>query len=55
MRGVVALLLLLSLVACARHHVIERNQGRVDGERSIASTSDPEWTVLREPRSDEAR
>ena len=39
----------LLALACARHHVVERNLGHVDGARSIMTHGDPEWTVEREP------
>ena len=56
MRGIlVSLLLGLFFLGCARHHVIDRHQGRVDGDRSIASTSDVDWTVQSEPDSDTQR
>jgi hypothetical protein len=49
-------LLFTVLVSCARHHVVPREQGRVDGAKGIASSSDLEWTVRGEPsgNADEA-
>jgi hypothetical protein len=46
-------LTLLCLVGCARHVVVPRDAGRVDGAKSITSMSDEEWTVHREPGSGE--
>lgn len=43
------LLVIVPLASCARHVVVDRNQGIVDGEKSIASMSDAEWTILRQP------
>lgn len=43
------LLVALTTVGCARHHVTARDQGRVDGDKSITSDSDEEWQVRREP------
>lgn len=51
--GIVLGLTLSLLVACARHHVVERDVGRVDGKRSISSNSDTRWTVNRAPAADE--
>jgi len=45
----VACLALLILGGCARHFVVERNAGRIDGERSISTNSDTQWTVRHEP------
>lgn len=43
-------LMLLLLAACTGRHVVtERDQGRVDGARSITSNSDLEWTIEHEP------
>ena len=42
-------LVLLTMLGCARHHVIPRDQGRVDGAKSIASTSELDWRVTSEP------
>ena len=55
MKRIAGALLVLTLgfaTACSRHFVIERDAGPPDGvdsERSIASSSDDQWTVLREP------
>ena len=47
---VLALCLLAGLAAsCSRHVVIERDVGRIDGARSIASSSEERWTVREEP------
>ncbi len=54
MMRVVVALLLSTLLSCARHHVILRDQGRVDSAKSIASTSDEAWQVLSEPSRDES-
>ncbi len=45
------LLLVTGLLAggCARHVVVERDSGRVDGDRSITSRSDLQWNVSHEP------
>ena len=49
-RGVLALGFAALLVAgCARHFVVERDVGRVDGARSIATSSDTRWTIEHEP------
>ena len=48
---VLASLLPVVLGGCARHVVVERNFGRVDGARSIATNSDPEWTIRHEPEA----
>jgi hypothetical protein len=48
---VILLSLALLLAGCARHFVVERDQGRVDGARSIASNSDEQWTIEREPEA----
>lgn len=45
----VVVLLMLAVLGCARHHVIPRDQGRVDGAKSIGSTSDLEWRIHGEP------
>ena len=42
-------LLLPILGGCARHFVVERSAGRIDGERSISTNSDTGWTVRHEP------
>jgi hypothetical protein len=34
---------------CARHVVVGRDVGRVDGARSLSSNSDPQWTIRHEP------
>jgi hypothetical protein len=47
-----ALLVLLS-PGCARHHVVERDAGRVDGAKSISTGSDTHWTIRQEPSAAE--
>ena len=39
----------MSLVGCARHVVIEREQGRMDATRSISTRSETAWSVKHEP------
>lgn len=39
----------LLLAGCSRHFVVERDAGRVDSERSIATNSDEQWTIRSEP------
>ena len=39
----------LLLASCSRHFVVERDEGRVDGARSIATNSDTAWTIHTEP------
>ncbi len=34
---------------CARHYVVERDVGRVNGAKSITSNSNTEWMIHREP------
>jgi hypothetical protein len=46
---VLAFLASLSLAGCARHVVVERSFGRVDGARSISTNSDTEWTIRHPP------
>lgn len=42
---------LVLLAACTgRHVVVERETGRVDGDRSISTSSDIEWQIEQEPR-----
>lgn len=41
--------LLLTAACTGRHFVVERDVGRIDGEKSIASQSDTDWTVVRGP------
>ena len=41
--------LLAALAGCARHVVVPREFGRIDGARSISTRSDPEWTLRQEP------
>jgi hypothetical protein len=49
-RGIGAVLLVLLLLpACGRRHVVPRDSGRVDSERGIMTSSDPQWTVEHEP------
>ena len=43
-------LMSILLSGCARHFVAERDAGRVDGARSITTTSDQQWTVQSEPK-----
>jgi len=49
--------LLLSILApailggCARHFVVERDFGRVDGKRSVTTNSDTAWTIRSEPEA----
>lgn len=50
----IVMLLLFSLLGCARHHLIERDLGRVDGAKSISSTSETAWQVKSEPSGDGA-
>ena len=45
-------LFLFVLTGCSRHHVVARNAGRVDGPRSISTSSDTEWTIQSESSSD---
>ncbi len=47
----VMLLALLCLIAggCARHVVVERGIGRVDGARGVSTSSDANWSVQHEP------
>lgn len=40
---------LLATAGCARHVVVPREGGRIDGERSVASYGDTSWTIVREP------
>jgi len=47
----VVLALVLVMTGCSRHHVVERNSGRIDGARSISTSSDTDWTVQSEPTS----
>jgi len=42
----------LTLGACARHVVVERSFGRIDGDRGISTNSDLEWTIQHEPSKD---
>lgn len=39
----------LLLSGCARHFVVERDAGRVDGTKSISVLSDSQWTIRHEP------
>jgi hypothetical protein len=41
--------LVAPIVGCARHYVVERDAGRVDGERSIMTRSDQQWSVKSAP------
>jgi hypothetical protein len=45
----------LLLGACARHYVVERNFGRIDGERAISTNSDPQWSIQHEPAKDPSK
>jgi hypothetical protein len=40
---------LLLLAGCARHVVVEREAGRIDGAKSISSYSDTQWTIVHPP------
>jgi hypothetical protein len=42
-------LAVLLFSGCARHHVIERDVGRIDGAKSISSSSDTQWMIQQEP------
>lgn len=50
MRALVGVLGLycLVVVGCARHAVVERDAGRVDGDRSVMTRSDTAWKIVRE-------
>jgi hypothetical protein len=37
------------LSGCARHVVVERDVGRVDGDRSISTSSEGQWTIQHYP------
>ena len=50
---VVVFLVLLLTLSCARHFVVERDRGRMDGDKSITSMSDVEWTIHEEPGEEE--
>jgi hypothetical protein len=39
----------LTFAGCARHHVAERNAGRIDGAKSISTSTDTSWTIESEP------
>jgi hypothetical protein len=54
MRTAAVMLSILALAipfGCARHVVVERDFGRVDGERSITTNSDTAWTIRHEPEA----
>jgi hypothetical protein len=48
-RAACVVLAALALAGCARHIVVERDQGEVDGEKSITSLSDRAWSIDSEP------
>jgi hypothetical protein len=57
-RATVFLLALLVFAGCAsgpgpRPPVVSRDAGKVDGNRSISTMSDSQWTVKQEPASPE--
>jgi hypothetical protein len=55
MRRLVGMLLCCTvlLAGCtSRHVVVERDAGRVDGERSITTNSDLRWHIERAPASE---
>jgi hypothetical protein len=45
-------LVAMLLSGCARHTVVERDAGRIDGAKSISVLSDSQWTIRHEPSND---
>jgi len=53
MRAMVVLLL-ITLLGCARHHVVARDLGTIDGRKSISTSSEQTWQVIDEPKTEQA-
>lgn len=49
-----ATLAALSTAGCSRHFVVERDTGRIDDQRSVMSSSDTAWTIVKKPAAAQA-